>query len=109
MELCSRLFQKCLADPFEAVPAADEDEASDVLIEGEDCPHGDESPTESDSEDVASDHLYAPHHDDSDNYREIDVACASEGIHTEEVEGTAVFKQYLHPEYHGSSRYDPRV
>ena len=30
------LFKKLLADPFEAVPAADEDEAADVFVEGED-------------------------------------------------------------------------
>ncbi len=30
------LFKKLLADPFETVPAADEDEAADVFVEGED-------------------------------------------------------------------------
>ena len=103
------LFHKALSYPFEAVPAAEEDEASDVLVEGEDGPHGDETPSEGDAEDVASDHLYAPHHDDSEDYREVDVTCASKGIHAEEVEGASVFEEDLHPEDSGSGRYDPWI
>ena len=41
------LFEEAFADPFEAVPAAEEDEAADILIKGEDCPHCYESPAES--------------------------------------------------------------
>jgi hypothetical protein len=44
-----RLFHKALSYPFEAVPAVEEDEASDVLVEGEDGPHGDETPSEGDA------------------------------------------------------------
>lgn len=43
------LFHKALSYPFEAVPAVEEDEASDVLVEGEDGPHGDETPSEGDA------------------------------------------------------------
>ena len=87
----------------------DEDETADVLVEGEDCPHGDEAPSEGDAEDVASDYLYTPHHDDAEDYREVDVTSASEGVHTEEVEGAAVLKENLYPENRGSGRYDPWV
>ena len=103
------LFQEPLSDPSEAVPAAEEDEASDVFVEGEDRPHGYQAPAEGDAEDVASDDLNAPHDDDSDDNREIDVTCASKGVHAEEVEGTAVFKQDLHPEDRCSGRYDPWI
>ena len=103
------LFQESLADPFEAVPAVDEDEAADVFVEGEYCPHGDEAPAEGDAKDVAADNLYAPHDDDSEDHREIDVTCTSEGIHAEEVEGAAVLEEYLHPEDCGSGRYDPWI
>ena len=48
------LFQKSLSDPSEAVPAAEEYEAADVLVEGEDGPHGNESPSEADAEDVTA-------------------------------------------------------
>ena len=71
------LFQEAFADPFEAVPAAEEDEAADVLVEGEDGPHRDESPAEGDAEDIASYDLYAPHHNDAYEDREIDVAGAA--------------------------------
>ena len=91
------LFHKSFSDPFEAVPAVDEDEAADVLVEGEDGPHGHETPAETYAEYIASDHLYAPHDDDSENYREVDVTGASEGVHAEEIEGTAVFKQDFDP------------
>ena len=40
------LFQEAFADPLEAVPAVDEDEAADVLVEGEDQPHCDKVPAE---------------------------------------------------------------
>lgn len=103
------LFHKALSYPFEAVPAVEEDEASDVLVEGEDGPHGDETPSEGDAEDVASDHLYAPHHDDAEDYREVDVTCASESIHAEEIEGTAILEEYFHPQNSGSGRYDPWI
>ena len=93
------LFQEALADPFEAVPAADEDEAADVFIEGEDEPHRYEAPAQRDAEKVTSDHLYAPHDDDAKDYREIDVSCASEGIYAKEIECSSVFKEYLYPEY----------
>ena len=79
-----RLFHKALSYPSEAVPAAEEDEAADVLVEGEDCPHGHETPAQADAEDVASDYLYSPHHYDADKYREIYVAGASQCIYTEE-------------------------
>ena len=103
------LFQEPLSDPFEAVPAAEEDEASDVFVEGEDRPHGYQAPAEGDAEDVASDDLNAPHDDDSDDNREIDVTCASEGVHAEEIERTTVLEEYLYPEYRCSGRYDPWV
>lgn len=43
------LFHKSFTYPFEAVPAVEEDKASDVLVEGEDGPHGDETPSEGDA------------------------------------------------------------
>ena len=86
-----------LSHPFETVPAADEDEAADVLVEGEDGPHCDESPSERNAEEIASDHLHAPHHDDTDDDREIDVAGAAQSIHSEEIQGSAVLKQHLDP------------
>ena len=46
------LFQKALADPFETVPAADEDEAADVFVEGEDEPHRHKTPAQRDAEKV---------------------------------------------------------
>ena len=49
VRLATDLFQKSFSNPFEAVPAAEEDEASDVLVEGEDGPHGDETPSEGDA------------------------------------------------------------
>ena len=91
------LFQEAFADPFEAVPAADEDKAADVLVEGEDGPHRYKSPAERNSEQVASYHLYAPHDYDSENHREIDVSGASERVYSEEIQGTAVFKEDLYP------------
>ena len=90
-----RLFHKALSYPSEAVPAAEEDKAADVLVEGEDGPHGHEAPAQADAEDIAYDDLHSPHHDDADKYREIYIAGASEGVHTEEIEGAAVFKQYF--------------
>ena len=75
----------------------DEDEAADVFVEGEDGPHGHEAPAETDAEYIASDHLHAPHDYDSENDREIYVTGASEGVHAEEIEGTAVFKQDFYP------------
>ena len=98
--ICNYLLfavEEAFADPFEAVPAADEDEAADVLVEGEYGPHGDEAPAEGDAQDVASDDLYAPHDDDSEDNREIDVSCASEGVYAEEVQGTSVFKEHFYP------------
>ena len=91
------LTHKTSADPLEAVPAVDEDQAADVLVEGEDRPHRDEAPAKRDSEEVASDHLYRPHHDDAYDYREIDVAGASQRVDSEEVEGSAVFQQDFYP------------
>lgn len=96
---CYILFQKPFPNPSETVPAAEEDEASDVLVKGEDGPHGHEAPSHADAEDIASDYLYAPHNDDSHAYRVIDVTRASEGVHAEEIEGTAVFKQHFDPQY----------
>ena len=87
----------------------DEDKTADVLVEGEYRPHGDESPSERDAEEVASDHLYAPHHDDAEDYREVDVSGASEGVHSEEVERAAMLEQDFYPEYRRTCRYDPRV
>ena len=109
ISICLRLFQESLADPLETVPAADEDEAADVLVEGEYGPHGDEAPAEGDAQDVASYDLYAPHDDDSEDNREVDVTCASEGVHAEEIERTTVLEEYLYPEYRCSGRYDPWV
>ena len=91
------LFQEPLSDPSEAVPSAEEDETADVLVESEDGPHCHETPAEADAEDIASDYLYSPHHYDADKYREIYVAGASQCIYTEEIEGTAVFKQDFNP------------
>ena len=62
----------------------DEDKTADVFVKSEDCPHGDESPSQRDTEEVASDHLYAPHHDYSEDYREIDVAGASETVEADD-------------------------
>ena len=98
--ICNYLLfavEEAFADPFEAVPAADEDEAADVLVEGEYGPHGDEAPSERDAEDVASHYLYSPHHDDAYDHREIDVAGTSEGVYAEEVQGTSVFKEHFYP------------
>ena len=64
---------KAFTDPFEGVPAAQEDEAADVFVKSEYCPHGDDAPSEGDAEDVASDHLDAPHDHDSHENREVDV------------------------------------
>ena len=49
VRLATDLFQKSFSDPSEAVPAVEEDEAADVLVEGEDGPHGDETPSEGDA------------------------------------------------------------
>ena len=103
------LFQEAFADPLEAVPAVDEDEAADVLVEGEDQPHCDKAPSECDTENIASDHLYAPHHDDSEDDREVDVTGASEGIYAEEIERTAILQEHLDPKDDGTCRYDPRI
>ena len=64
--------------PFEAVPAAEEDQSADVFVEGENRPHRDKSPAEGYSQDKAAHYLHSPHHDDSDYDREIDVTGASE-------------------------------
>ena len=103
------LFQEALADPFEAVPAADEDEAADVFVEGEDEPHRHEAPAQRDAEKVTSDHLYAPHHDDSEDDREVDVTGTSEGIYAEEIERTAILQEYLDPKDHRTCGYDPWI
>ena len=103
------LLQETFADPFEAVPAAEEYEAADVLVEGEDEPHRYEAPAEGDSENVASDHLYAPHDDDAYDYREIDVSSTSEGVDAEEVECTSVFEEDLNPEDRRTCRNDPWI
>ena len=103
------LFQEAFADPFETVPSAEEDEASDVLVEGEDGPHGNEAPSEGDTQDIAAHYLYAPHHYDADNHRIVYVTCASEGIDTEEIQCASVFKQNLDPQQGGSRRYYPWV
>lgn len=58
-------LNECFSDPSEAVPTMDKDEAADVFVEGEDSPHGHETPAETYAEYIASDHLYAPHDDDS--------------------------------------------
>ena len=83
VRLATDLFKEPFPDPSEAVPAAEEDEAADVLVEGKYGPHGHETPAQADAEDIASDHLYSPHYDDSDEYREIYIPGASEGIHAE--------------------------
>ena len=103
------LFQEAFADPLEAVPAVDEDEAADVLVEGEDQPHCDKAPSECDTENIASDHLYAPHHDDSEDDREVDVSCTSEGIHSEEIECTSILQKHLDPKDYRTCRYDPWI
>ena len=74
-----------------------EDETTDVFVESEDHPHCYESPAKGTTEEIAADYLYTPHHDDSQDDREIDVSCTSECVYAEEVEGTAMFKSYFHP------------
>ena len=103
------IFKETFSDPFETVPAADEDQATDVLVEGEDGPHCDETPAEGDAKDIASYDLYAPHHDDAYEDREIDVTGTAEGIDSEEIERTSVFKQHLDPKDCRTGGDDPRV
>ena len=91
------LFKELLPNPFEAAPAVHEDKAADVFVESEDYPHCYESPAKCNTEDIAADYLYSPHHDDSQDDREIDVSGTSECIYAEEVEGTTMFKYDFHP------------
>ena len=91
------LFQEAFTDPFEAVPAVDENVSSDVLVEGEDQPHCDKAPAEGDTEKIASDNLYAPHYDNSQDNREVDVSCAPEGVYAKEIERAAILQEHLDP------------
>lgn len=109
ISICLRLFEESLADPLEAVPAVDEDESADVLVEGEYHPHRYKTPSEGNTEDVASYDLYAPHHDDAEDDREVDVSGASEGIHTKEIQGAAILQQDFDPEDGCACCYDPLI
>ena len=103
------LLQESFSHPLETVPTVDEDEAADVLVEGKDGPHGDETPTHANAEHIAADDLHRPHHDDAYVHGEIDVTGAAEGIYAEEIECTSVFKQHLYPKDGCAGGDNPRV
>ena len=72
-----KLLHKPFPCPFETVPTVHEDEAADILVEGKDGPHGNQSPTHADTQHVAADYLYRPHHADAHVDGEVDVARAT--------------------------------
>lgn len=72
-----KLLHKPFPCPFETVPTVHEDEAADILVEGKDGPHGNQSPTHADTQHVAAYYLYRPHHADAHVDGEVDVARAA--------------------------------
>ena len=80
------VLHKTFAGPFEAVPAAQEDQAADVFVEGEDSPHGNETPSEGDAKHVAFDRCLFGYFSEfffvlTDNKRVVDISSIMSAFH----------------------------
>lgn len=95
--------------PFHAIPAADENEAADILVQQEGYPHAADTPAEGEAEKVSHTYSYTPLHHQPYVEGVVDISCRTKGVGGEDVDGAAYFEEYIYDKDGGTHTYDVGV
>lgn len=95
--------------PFHAIPAADENEAADILVQQEGYPHAADTPAEGKAEKVSHTYSYTPLHHQPYVEGVVDISCRTKGVGGEDVDGAAYFEEYIYDKDGGTHTYDVGV
>jgi hypothetical protein len=96
---------KPFCSPFAGVPAAKENDATDIFVEGETYPHTYKSVAQGDADDVTKTHGNAPLEDNADGEGVDGVTCGPERAASENIRDASDLQEAIddeHPYTHGN-------